>query len=83
MVTGTQLRTVAQVIQLIVLPKVTCIQQFRILIFKFKGLSIPMVQTQLDDEGNLNGDRAESIKKNLDLTLTELNFVGNALLAAK
>ena len=83
MVTGTQLRTVAQVIQLIVLPKVTCIQQFRILIFKFKGLSIPMVQTQLDDEGNLNGDRAESIKKNLDLTLTELDFVGNALLAAK
>ena len=42
-----------------------------------------MVQTQLDDKGNLNGDRAESIKKNLDLTLTELDFVGNALLAAK
>ena len=32
-----------------------------------------MVQTQLDDEGNLNGDRAESIKKNSDLKLGSKN----------
>ena len=67
-VAGTQLRSVAQVIQLILLPK---------------GLSIPMVQTQVDADGKLNGDRAESVSKNMEAMLTELDFVGTALLAKK
>ena len=67
-VAGTQLRSVAQVIQLILLPK---------------GLTIQMVQTQVDVDGKLTGDRAESVSKNMETILTELDFVGTALLAKK
>ena len=51
--------------------------------FLNQGLSIPQVQTQVDSDGKLTGDRAESITKNMDAMLTELDFVGTALLSNK
>ena len=41
------------------------------------------MQTQVDADGKLTGDRADSITKNLDAMLTELDFVGTALLSNK
>ena len=44
------------------------------------GLTIPNVHTQIDENGNLQGERAQSIEKNLSLMLDDLDFMTNAIL---
>ena len=43
------------------------------------GLTIPNVHTQIDENANLQGERAQSIEKNLTLMLDDLDFMGNAM----
>jgi len=67
-VAGSQLRTMAQVIQIILLPK---------------GLTIPNVHFQIDEDGQVIGDRVESINKNANRMLDDLDFLGNAIINQK
>jgi len=67
-VAGSQLRTMAQVIQIILLPK---------------GLTIPNVHFQIDEDGQVIGDRVESINKNANRMLDDLDFLGTAIINQK
>merc|ERR1711953_1451472 len=67
-VAGSQLRTMASVFQCILLPK---------------GLTIPNVQFQIEEDGSVVGERKESIEKNCDKMLEDLTFIGEALLNQK
>ena len=52
---------------------------FRSCLNHCSGLTIPNVHTQLDDKGELIGERAASIEKNLTLMLDDLDFMVNAI----
>jgi len=47
------------------------------------SVTLPNVQEQIDELGNCNGDRKQSIEKNIEKLLDELEFFSNAVLAKK
>ena len=65
---GIQLRTMCSMIGLVALPST---------------LTLPNVQNQMDETGELQGERKESIQKNLKKQIDELEFFSNSIMDRK